>query len=163
MIRFAACMVFVTALGGTAGAGDAVIRLSEPVHETRAYEEFGARVDESIEPVSLSELIDGGDRYLDRPVLVATRIAKVCQKKGCFFIAQEGEAVARITFKDYGFFIPTDAAGKRVVLNGVFGRRLVDTAEQRHLANDLGEPPAAASAPVTEYHIVATAVRIPKG
>lgn len=146
-----------------AAAGDeSAVRLSEPVTVTGEYEEFGAPVVSAESAMPLGELVDAGEEYLGREITLTTRIAKVCRKKGCFFIARDGNAVARITFKDYGFFIPTDSAGKEVLLNGTFERREITDAQAKHYRKDLGEAPGGAAGG-SEYHIVATAVRIPKG
>ena len=139
-----------------------VKRLSEPVVVTDSYETFGSKLPEGGESLSLGELMSDNQKYLDKEVLVETRIAKVCQKKGCFFVATEGPSTARVTFKDYGFFIPTDSGGKDVVLLGTFSRKSVSKEEAEHYSKDLGEE--VASAPEKfEYSIVATSVRIPKG
>jgi len=160
------CLAIAPLALAAADAGE-VVRLSEPVAATADWEEFGASVDDSGEPVSLRELVAAGDEQAGHEVLLKTRIAKVCRKKGCFFIARDGNAVARITFKDYGFFIPTDSAGKEVLLNGTFERREITAAQAKHYRKDLGEDPAkdggVAPAAGSEYHIVATAIRIPKG
>ena len=141
---------------------DKVIRLSEPVLSTDTYEEFGTPMDDSRGAVTLRELVSNDDRYLNREVLLTTRIAKVCRKKGCFFIARDGDAVARVTFKDYAFFIPTDSAGKMVTLAGTFTRQQLNEAKAKHYATDLGEQAADAPTASLEYQIVATSVRIPK-
>ena len=139
-----------------------VLRLSEPVEVTATYEVFGSTLPETGTPLRLGELVEDNDKYLDQEVLVETRIAKVCQKKGCFFVATEGASTARVTFKDYGFFIPTDSGGKNVVLLGTFSRKSVSKEQAEHYAADLGEK--VASAPETfEYSIVASAVKIPRG
>jgi len=137
-----------------------VTRLSEPVEVTDTYEVFGSTLPESGTPLSLAELVSDNAKYLDQEVLVETRIAKVCQSKGCFFVATEGASTARVTFKDYGFFIPTDSGGKNVVLLGTFSRKSVSKEQAEHYAADLGEK-AAALPEKFEYSIVATAVRIP--
>ena len=139
-----------------------VLRLSEPVEVTATYEVFGSTLPQSGKPLSLAELVEDNEQYLDQEVLVETRIAKVCQKKGCFFVATEGASTARVTFKDYGFFIPTDSGGKNVVLLGTFSRKSVSKEQAEHYAADLGEK--VASAPEKfEYSIVASAVKIPRG
>jgi len=139
-----------------------VIRLSEPVEVTASYEVFGSVLPEAGTPLSLGDLMNDNGKYLDQEVLVETRIAKVCQKKGCFFVATEGPSTARVTFKDYGFFIPTDSGGKNVVLLGTFSRKSVSEEQAEHYAADLGEK-ADPSAEKFEYSIVATAVKIPRG
>ena len=140
---------------------DEVKRLSEPVAVTSSHETFGALVPDTGAPLSISELVKDNDKYQDQEVLLATRIAKVCQKKGCFFVAQDGAATARVSFKDYGFFIPTDSGGKDVVLLGTFSRKNVSKEEADHYAKDLGE--TADSSPESfQYSIVASAVKIPR-
>jgi len=143
-------------------ASGKVIRLSEPVEVTESYEVFGSPLDAAGPEIGLQELVGKSDQYLDKEVLVTTRIAKVCQKKGCFFVAQEGEATARVTFKDYGFFIPTDSGGKTVTLAGTFTRSELSAEKADHYRKDLGETPAKPGAATMEYQIVATSVRIPK-
>ena len=147
---------------GLFAAENAVKRLSQPVEVTATHEIFGASLAATGTPLPFGELMRNRETYLDQEVLVETRIAKVCQSKGCFFIAQEGEATARVTFKDYGFFIPTDSGGKTVVLLGTFSRKAVSQEEAEHYSADLGQ--ATVSAPETfEYSIVASAISIPKG
>lgn len=141
------------------GAGEP-IRLSEPVMQTQTHEVFGAAMPTGEASHTLSDLVADADRYIDQDVIVTTRIAKVCQKKGCFFVATEGATSARVTFKDYGFFIPTDAGGKAVSLAGRFGRKALSQADAQHYAKDLGEAPAKAAE--FEYVIVATSVSIPR-
>jgi hypothetical protein len=136
-------------------------RLSEPVAVTATHELFGATLPDHGTHLSLNDLIKNSDKYQEREVLLATRVAKVCQKKGCFFVAQEGAATARVSFKDYGFFIPTDSGGKNVVLLGTFSRKSVSEKEAQHYDTDLGET-APSSPERFQYSIVATAVEIPR-
>ena len=138
-----------------------VIRLSEPVQATDTHEVFGAPLPESGEVLEVAELVQNSDKYQGQDVLVETRIAKVCQKKGCFFVAQHEADTVRVTFKDYGFFIPTDSGGKTVRLAGTFSREPLSQEEADHYAEDLGEK-APAQAPEFQYAIVATGIAIPK-
>ena len=153
--------VTATLLASTVTA-DEVVRLSEPVSETATHEVFGAPMPKTTEVQTLGALVANSDEFLDQDVVVETRIAKVCQKKGCFFVATDGATTARVTFKDYGFFIPTDAGGKDVSLAGTFSRKALSEKEAAHFAKDLGEAAPAAEAPRFEYVIVASSVRIPK-
>jgi hypothetical protein len=140
---------------------DGVVRLSEPVLVTDSHEVFGAPLPEDGDVLSIAELLNDSDTYQGKTVLVETRIAKVCQKKGCFFIAQHGADSVRVTFEDYGFFIPTDSGGKTVTLAGTFARKPLDKATAEHVAEDLGAKPPE-NPPAFEYAIVATSVSIPK-
>ena len=164
--RYLQCLTIAVALAA-AGAGLAaddstVIRLSEPVERTAEFETFGAPLDATVPVVSLEKLVNDGDAYVGRPVQVVARVAEVCQRKGCFFIAREGASVVRISFKDYGFFVPTDIGGKRVTLVGEVVAREVSADEADHYAKDLGvdAPPLKQG---LAYEIVATSVRVPLG
>ena len=116
-----------------------VVRLSEPVEATETYEVFGALLPDKSPGMPLQEIIEREGDFAGREVRVSTRIAKVCQKKGCFFIATEGDARARITFADYGFFIPTDSGGKQVTLVGTFSRQELSPEQAAQYKKDLGE------------------------
>lgn len=155
----ATVLLLVTA--ASAGAAVAVVRLSEPVEMTAESESFGATVDETVPAVSLQQLAAESERYVGETVRLTARVAQVCQKKGCFFIAREGRNAMRVSFKDYGFFVPTDIGGRRVTLVGEVVARDVSAEEAAHFADDLGETEESVR-PGKVYEIVATAVRIPK-
>lgn len=158
---FAAVFIAAFFLSSTALA-DEPIRLSEPVASSEAWEDFGAPLPEG-SPRDLAGLVADAEAMTGETVLVRTEVVQVCQKKGCFFIARDGEATARVTFRDYEFFVPTDSAGKQVVLAGTFERRALSADQAAHYAEDLGEAPDADLEDGFEYAIVADAVRVPRG
>ena len=138
-----------------------VLRLSEPVEVSDTHEVFGAPLPEKDEFVTIETLVEKSEVYDGKNVLVTTRIARVCQKKGCFFLAQAGAETVRISFQDYGFFIPTDSGGKTVTLAGTFERKPLSREEAVHYAEDAGEP-VPETIPAYQYTIVATGVSIPR-
>lgn len=152
-------LVFVVTGVSLAAGREHAVRLSEPVEKTPEYETFGKPMDLSVAMVTLEDIATDGDRYVDKTVRVATRVSRVCRKKGCFFIAREGSNVVRVSFKDYGFFVPTDISGKRVMLVGEVEVRDLTPDEARHIAEDLGDP-AKTIEPGSEYSIVASSVRV---
>ena len=158
LLRVAATAVLLAA---APVAGDEVRRLSAPVVKDEVSETFGAPLDLTLPRMGLSALVEQADAYLGKAVLVDAQVAKVCQKKGCFFVAQEGGATLRVSFRDYGFFVPTDSGGKQVTLAGQLVQRELTPAEARHFAADAmtGEGTFPAG---TVYEIVADAVRIPR-
>ena len=92
---------------------------------------------------------------------VEATISKVCQRKGCWFVLQGDDgAFVRVTMKDYGFFVPVDSTGKRVVVEGVFKRVEVAEAAAQHLAEDGGEDPSKVQGARVELRLVATAIDI---
>lgn len=139
-----------------------VIRLSEPVYETEEYEVFGADADQDqFQPAAtLSEIIESDQS--DGQVALKTTVAQVCQKKGCFFIAQDDHYTARVTFRDYGFFIPTDSQGKQVVLLGDFSVETLSEEQAKHYAEDAGDHPDSVTGEQEEYSVVATSIMVPK-
>lgn len=160
-VQFAAIALLIT---GTSLATEetTVIRLSEPVEQTAEAEIFGSSLDASVPAVSLASIASDGEKYVGQSVRVDARVSQVCQKKGCFFIAREGDSIVRVSFKDYGFFVPTDISGKRVTFVGEVVSREVSADEAEHLAEDLGSSSETVK-PVLAYEIVARSVRVPKG
>lgn len=71
---------------------------------------------------------------------VVADIVAVCQVKGCWMQVDLGNGeVMRVTFKDYGFFVPHDATGKRVVMEGVASQKTTSVDMLRHYAEDAGK------------------------
>lgn len=144
-----------------AGDDPKVIRLSEPVEATETYETFGAAMPATVDPVALSTLVANHQNYANESVVVEARVAKVCQKKGCFFIAKDGATTVRVSFKDYGFFVPTDISGRDVILVGELRQVELSEEQAAHLEEDMGSA-SVAVAPGPQFEIVASAVRVPK-
>lgn len=138
-----------------------VVRLSEPVEVTADYETFGAVMADDLDPVTLSALVENHADYEGSSVTVETRVSQVCQKKGCFFIAQDGPVTVRVAFKDYSFFVPTDISGRRVTLVGELRRVELTEEQAAHLEEDLQSVDADV-APGPQFEIVASAVRVPR-
>lgn len=92
------------------------------------------------------------------------RIAEVCQKKGCWMTLDMGNGqVVRVTFKDYGFFVPKNAGGHKAVLKGVASKEIITVEMLKHYAQDRGatkEEIDAIREPETEWSIVAEGVII---
>jgi hypothetical protein len=149
----AACLIQTSALADT-------IRLSEPLIKDPTSETFGEFLDTSLDKVSLTQLVTQSSAYLSKPFLIETKIAKVCQKKGCFFIAQQNEHVMRVSFKDYGFFIPTNSSGKTVLMTGELIQKQMSPEQAKHFASDLNED-AGAIKPGLVFEIVANSIQIP--
>jgi hypothetical protein len=139
-----------------------VIRLSEPVVETESFEVFGSEMEATYDEQlsSLTEAIESGEQ--EEELYVQTEIVQVCQKKGCFFVAQDEDFSARVTFIDYSFFIPTNSAGKTVVVRGTLNEKILSEEQARHYAEDEGKDPSGIIGEQKEYSIVATSVLIPK-
>ena len=158
MIKRVLAFLTVSMMFAGAYAGE-VVRLSEPVATTDTTETFGSVLDEA---VPLVALVDVGASNVGETIRVEARVSQVCQKKGCFFIAVEGDVTVRVSFRDYDFFVPTDVSGKRVTFVGEVVEKELTQEQAEHFAEDMGEA-SAAVAPGNTYEIVATAVRVPRG
>ena len=136
-----------------------IVRLSDPVAQDQHSETFGQVINTTQQALSLQQLLENPQDHVGQTVLVETSVAKVCQKKGCFFIAQQGATAVRVSFKDYGFFVPTNISGKRVTLAG----SLVQVQRSPEIAAHYAEDANLATLKSGDvYEIVATAVRVPK-
>lgn len=70
---------------------------------------------------------------------IVGEIKEVCQAKGCWMkVELESNEEVFVRFKDYGFFVPKDAAGKKVVMNGAAFFEEMSVEDQRHYAEDEG-------------------------
>jgi hypothetical protein len=89
-------------------------------------------------------------------------VTDVCKMKGCWIkVALDGEQEVRVTFKDYGFFVPKDIAGKQVTLHGKGFIEELSVEDQVHFAEDGGaskEEIAQITSPKVTYSFVADGV-----
>ncbi len=68
------------------------------------------------------------------------QVKEVCQNKGCWMkvdLANGQETMVR--FKDYGFFVPKDIAGRIVTVEGKAFLKTMTPDEQIHMAEDAGK------------------------
>ncbi len=137
------------------------IRLSEPIADTSQYEIFGALPSSKKRGLSLTKIVTEAEKYEEEFVRVTTHVSKVCQRKGCFFIAVEGTIWARVVFKDYAFFLPTDSSGKQATLEGRLKRRTLSDDQAKHYSKDLGIRYSQTDHP-EEYLITASSVLLMK-
>ena len=97
---------------------------------------------------------------------VEGEVNAVCQAKGCWMTVnlENGETM-RVTFKDYGFFVPKNLAGTKVVFKGKPEVTETSVEELRHYAADAGKSKKEIMA-ITEPEIaltfVADGVLVPK-
>ncbi len=107
------------------------------------YETFGQDFEITKDTLSAREMddlfdeLDFGDTAL---VTFSSKIDAVCQKKGCWMEVDLDEGyVARVTFLDYGFFVPLNATGSEAIIHGKAFWKADTSAEKRHYAEDAGE------------------------
>lgn len=123
---------------------------------------------ETIDDTGLVSILDAKtqvDNNGKANVKLEGEIIATCEKKGCWMTMkmEDGEEI-RVTFKDYGFFVPTSGAeGKRAIIEGEAVKEITDVETLQHFALDAGkseEEIAAITEPKEEYNFVATGVII---
>jgi hypothetical protein len=161
LIKFCAvlCFIFTSCKNDTTANKAAEIKKEIP-----AFTSFGDAV--SAEKVLTSEemlatfnTMKSGDTI---QVKFASSINEVCSKKGCWMklpLSTDTETMVR--FKNYGFFMPLDAKGKEVIVEGKAFVKETSVKELQHYAEDAGktkEEIAKIIAPKKEFAFVANGV-----
>ena len=74
-------------------------------------------------------------------VKVKGTVRDVCQNKGCWMNINDGQDAAQVfvQFKDYGFFMPKDIAGREVIIEGYAYKDVTSVEDLRHFAGDKGK------------------------
>ncbi len=74
-------------------------------------------------------------------IKLTANIVDVCSKKGCWMkLNMDNGKTMRVTFKDYGFFVPKDATGKTAIVQGIAKIDTTDVATLKHYAEDANAP-----------------------
>jgi len=123
---------------------------------------FGKSItDEGV--ISYTELLAQMEGKDSVNVKVAGMVDAVCQTKGCWMniAGGEGQEEMFVDFEDYGFFMPKDIAGRKVVMQGRAYRDITSVEKLKHFAEDAGktaEEIAAITEPLEEFKFTATGV-----
>ncbi len=100
---------------------------------------YGAKIDDS-DAVPVKELVTMMQGKSEMEIKIIGKVEEVCQVKGCWMtVVKEDGTAMRVTFKDYGFFVPKDIAGKTAVLKGKAYTKVTTVAELQHYAEDGGK------------------------
>jgi hypothetical protein len=92
-------------------------------------------------------------------------ILETCANKGCWMTMKfDNGQEMRVTFKDYGFFVPTEGvAGNMAIIQGEVKKETTPVETLRHYAEDAGKSKAeieSITTPKEEYTFVARGVII---
>ncbi|MEO9965608.1 MAG: DUF4920 domain-containing protein [Reichenbachiella sp.] len=110
----------------------------------------------------LSTLMSESDSV---PMTLVADIEKTCAVKGCWMQLKTGdENSLRVTFKDYGFFVPKSGMeGKKAIIQGFCKKQETSIEDLKHFAKDAGESEeyiASITEPKMEYNFEASGVII---
>lgn len=87
------------------------------------------------------------EKRLEKSDTIEARVSgivnEVCQMKGCWMTLDAditGGSQITVRFKDYGFFVPKDISGEKVVIEGKVYKELTSVEDLKHYAIDAGLP-----------------------
>jgi len=130
----------------------------------QSTEHFGEAIDRE-GAISFETLLENMADQDSMEAKVEGTVEAVCQMKGCWMNIKSADSdvtsTMMVKFKDYGFFVPMDIAGRKVVMQGKAVREITSVDELRHYAEDAGKSEAeiaAITAPKEELKFMATGV-----
>ena len=110
-------------------------------------------------PLTLQQALS--DSNIGLTLAVRAPVAEVCRNKGCWMVLTERGRSARVTFRDYAFFVPKDLAGKTVIAEGTLSRKVLSADEAEHLAKESGTPGSSVPMPREEWSLIASSIVVP--
>lgn len=117
------------------------LAIDDNIQDELTYASFGEKISdaealEANETVTLYTDLKLGDTIMTK---IKGTINEVCSVKGCWMtLKMDNEQHVRVTFKDYGFFMPLDASGE-VVINGKAYVSETSVEDLKHYAEDAGK------------------------
>ena len=125
---------------------------------------FGAPLGKS-PAVGLGEVLKAPDKFAEQSVLVEGEVRRACTRKGCWMelsaAPDPAAAGCRVTFKDYGFFVPIDSAGSRARVEAKVESRVIKPELVAHLESEGAQfADKSADGSAREVRLVATGVEM---
>jgi Domain of unknown function (DUF4920) len=132
-------------------ATDVVTRLGAPLGEGPRHQ--------------LADVLMDPSRFTDAPLQIDGYVRRACSRKGCWMELAAGPDAGlpgcRVTFKDYGFFVPTDSAGSRARVQGQLQIRRVSPQRVAHYEAEGAQfPGKRADGSAEEVQLVASGVEL---
>jgi hypothetical protein len=127
-------------------------------------QKFGEGITQNVRQ-DLKQVLASPQAFAGKTVLVEGHVRKACSRKGCWMeLAESADPKApgcRVTFKDYGFFVPTDSAGSSALVQANVELSTIKARQVEHLEQE-GATFAGKQADGTaqEVRLVATGVEL---
>lgn len=130
-----------------------------PQHKT-----FGAAIGPGA-AIALGQVLAKPDDFASRTVTVEAKVRRNCTHRGCWMeLAQSldpAQPGCRVTFKDYGFFVPLDSAGSTAKVQGLVEVTQVSSREVAHMEGEGAHfASKAADGSAREVRLVASGVEL---
>lgn len=141
-VRHAARAITLNSMFKLLGTFFLVVSLALAAAAQDGTQYFGEKISDK-EALPAHQFLQHMSQVAETETALEAKVNNVCQMKGCWMTLDMGNGQeVMVRFKDYGFFVPIDVAGKTAV---VAGRAYVDTVSVetlRHYAEDAGKPQA---------------------
>ncbi|MFL5505344.1 MAG: DUF4920 domain-containing protein [Gemmatimonadales bacterium] len=115
-------------------------------------------------PVPLGSVLQDVQSYATRgePIFISGVVERICTSKGCWMqvAPAPGEKGVRVTFKDYGFFIPLNSKGMKVRAVGTILTKHHDRDHVDHLEAEGAAMHRNADGSATEITLVASGIEL---
>lgn len=136
-----------------------------PAAAQRASDDERVRVGAAVrgtDAVPLREVLEDPEAHVGRTVVVEGLVTRACTSMGCWMqLAPDAETDGvRVTFKDYAFFVPLNAAGMRARAEGEFALKRLSRREVEQLNEAGARVPTARDGSAVELTFVAAGVEL---
>ena len=115
-------------------------------------------------PLPLGSVLQDVQSYATRgePIFISGVVERNCTSKGCWMqvAPAPGEKGVRVTFKDYGFFIPLNSKGMKVKAVGTIVTKHHDRDHVDHLEAEGAAMHRNADGSATEITLVASGIEL---
>ena len=114
--------------------------------------------------VKLADLLAKPQAHDGKTVLLEGQVRKACERKGCWMELATSKAAkgpgVRVTFKDYGFFVPLDSAGSQARVEGVVQVAELSEDRAKHYESEGATVPRGKDGKPREVQLVASGVEL---
>jgi hypothetical protein len=114
-------------------------KTASPEQAPAARKKFGEPIVAG-EALALSNVLAKPDDFANRTVTVEAKVRRNCTRRGCWMELSEALDPSlpgcRVTFKDYGFFVPLDSAGSKARVQGTVEVTEVGPDQVAHLESE---------------------------
>jgi len=112
--------------------------------------------------IRLADLQRSPERHDGKTVVVEGTVRRACTRMGCWMelAGSDSGPGVRVTFKDYGFFVPVDSAGAKAKVAGTVKVTALSEAAAKHYQAEGGRVPTDSHGKHVEVQLVATGVEL---
>lgn len=112
--------------------------------------------------LTVSEVVSNPEKYAKDSIVLEGVIGAACERKGCWMqlTGQKEGPGLRVTFKDYGFFIPLDARGMKARAEGFVSVKTLTKEDADHLESEGAKLSRSEDGTAREISFVASGVEL---